>query len=216
MRIRFLLFSALAILGTCSWSSPVTEAQLVRGWGFKGGVAVSDIDSPPLSEVSVNWDEYTRRLQSGAAVAYVEWLNVPFFSVVTEAGYAPRGYYNEYERTNQEGEVVESVQEAWRFHYLTTEVLAKGRLPLQHWAPYAIAGPSLMILLGRPDDNLLGETYSTAAFGGTVGMGLEVPAISFVTPFIEMRYSFDVTNSLPDVPRDAYNSAAEFLLGVRF
>ena len=82
-------------------------------------------------------------------------------------------------------------------------------------APYVAGGPRLDVFLGGDPDEGLPSSYSSTAFGGTVGGGVETSRLFPVTIFGEIRYNFDVTNSLPDVPRDAYNNAFDVLIGVR-
>ena len=95
--------------------------------------------------------------------------------------------------------------------------LAKLRYVDAAVVPYAAVGPHLDVFLGgRPDEErTLAYAYSSLPFGGTVGIGVEAGKILPVHLFVELRYSFDVTNSLPDVPRDANNNAFDWMLGIR-
>ena len=207
----FLVVLAIAALFGASSS---THAQIVRGWGVKAGLAFSDVHSPPLAGFP-DFNAETRRVRGFAAHAFGEWLNVPHFSVVTEAGYAQRGYYNEQLYMNQAGTNLQTVKIITRFHYMSAAVLAKGRYQTRGAVPYLLVGPHLDILVGAPDGGLA-EEYAATAIGGTYGLGVEVPHVLPVVVFVEARYHVDYTNSLPDVPRDAYNNVVDVLLGIRF
>ena len=194
------------------------HAQPVRGYGVKVGPTSSDVRSPDLDlggEEPISFD--TKRRTGLAAFAFVEWLKAPPFSVVTEAGYVQRGYATEHQDTDVEGNPTGTLRFDDRFDYLSFAALAKLRLPGGSLAPYALGGPRLDVFLGgNPDEEgTLASAYAATASGGTFGIGAEAAGLLPVPIFIEVRYSFDVTNSTPDVPRDVYNNAIDLLVGVR-
>lgn len=192
--------------------------QLLRGYGLKAGVTSSDVRSPDLDlgrEEALTLD--TKRRTGIVVLAYLEWLDLPAFSIVTEAGYVQRGFATESNARDAQNNPAGTVRLPTRFDYVSFAVQAKVRLPNGFIRPYAVAGPRIDIFVGdRDEEGTLASSYSTTAFGGTIGAGLETPRLVPVTLFGEVRYNFDVTNSLPDVPRDAYNNAFDLLIGLRF
>jgi hypothetical protein len=199
--------------------SPPASGQILRGFGLKAGVTSSDVRSPDLDlggEEPTSFD--TKRRTGVVALAYLEWLNLPAVSIVTEAGYIQRGYATELNVRDAQNNPAGTLRLTTRFDYVSFAAQAKVRLPHGTFGPYALAGPRLDIFVGGEpnEEGTLASAYSTTAFGGTIGVGLEAFRPLPVTLFGEIRYNFDVTNSLPDVPRDAYNNAIDLLIGVRF
>jgi hypothetical protein len=148
---------------------------------------------------------------------FVEWLGSSPVSIVTEAGYVQRGFATENEGRDDQNNPTWTFRTDERFDYISLAPQAKVRLQRGRVAPYALAGPRLDFFLGgSPDEEgSLASYHASTAFGGVLGAGLEFSQGRPVTPFAEIRYNFDVTNSLPDVPRDMYNNAVDFILGVR-
>lgn len=195
-----------------------TQAQLIRGYGIKVGPTFSNVRSPDLDlggEEPISFD--TKRRRGFVAFAFIEWLDAPSFSVVTEGGYAQRGYATKHDVRDGQNEPVGMVRFEDRFDYLSFAALAKLRLPGGSLTPYALGGPRLDLFLGgNPnEEGTLAAAYSATALGGTFGIGAETAELLPILAFVEIRYSFDVTNSAPDVPRDAYNNAFDLLVGVR-
>ncbi|WP_456428572.1 outer membrane beta-barrel protein [Rhodocaloribacter sp.] len=192
------------------------RAQAIRGFGVKIGPTSSDIrtdagfENDPLVE--------KRHRRTGlVAFVFVEWLDASPLSIVTEAGYAQRGYYTEHERRDARNDPAGTFRVTTRFDYVSSAALLKFRHTGTSLAPYALAGPRLDVFLGgNPDNDPIAEAYNSLAAGGVVGFGVETESLLPVSVFLEARYSFDLTNALPDVPRDAYNNAFDVLIGVRF
>jgi len=192
------------------------QAQWIRGYGLKAGLTSSDVRSPNVFNNDA-FNENRHRRTGVAAFAFVEWLDAPLFSVVTEAGYTQRGFYFEHEVRDAQNNPAGTVKTFNRFDYLSTAALAKLRYDRGAVVPYLMGGPRLNVLVGGdPDDEgSLADVFTPTAFGGTVGVGTEVDRLLPVSLFLELRYSFDVTNSLPDAPRDIYNNGFDVLLGIR-
>ncbi|MEM9665581.1 MAG: porin family protein [Bacteroidota bacterium] len=215
--ISFMLRLVLLLIAVLLPLMPA-QAQVLRGYGLKLGPTASDINSPDLEFEGgdpLRFD--TVRRYGVAAFVYAEWFSQPFFSLVTEAGYTQRGFAIEYEGRDAQNNPSGTVRTDDRFDYLSTSMLLKARLPLRADAPYVLAGPRLDFFLGGSPsgEGTLASAYSSTAFGGSIGLGVEVDALEVLTLFVESRYGFDVTNSLPDVPRDAYNTAFDLLIGIR-
>lgn len=192
------------------------QAQWVRDYGLKVGVTSSDVRSPDVFD-NDPFNESRHRRTGIAAFAFVEWLDASLFSVVTEAGYAQRGFYLEQEHRDAQNNPLGIRKTFYRFDYLSTAALAKLRYDRGGVVPYLVVGPRLDVLLGGEPggEGSFVDVFAPTAFGSTVGVGAEVDQPLPVRLFFELRYSFDVTNSLPDAPRDIYNNALDVLLGIR-
>ncbi|HET6567731.1 MAG TPA: outer membrane beta-barrel protein [Rhodothermales bacterium] len=195
------------------------RAQLIRGYGIKAGLTAANVRSPDLNPDSENPIRFdTVRRYGVAALAYAEWLNLSFLSIVTEGGYVQRGYAMEHEVRDLNNNPAGTARFDWRFDYLSFAAQAKLRAPGGVVAPYVTGGPRLDVYLGGSpgEDGSLAAAYSPTAFGVTAGVGVEAAQLLPVAVFGEVRYNVDFTNSLPDdVPRDAYNNALDVLVGVR-
>lgn len=194
------------------------QAQLIRGYGVKAGVTAANVRSPDLDlggETPISFD--TVRRYGVSALAFAEWLDLPFLSVVTEAGYVQRGYATETEGRDLNNNPIGTIRSDTRFDYLSFAAHAKLRAPGGVVAPYVIGGPRLDVLLGGSPggEGSIVSYYSPTAFGITAGVGAETTELLPVVVFGEIRYNVDFTNSLPDVPRDMYNNAFDVLVGVR-
>lgn len=196
------------------------HGQLVRGYGLKAGLTYSDVRSPDLDgggERSLSLD--TERRPGMAILGFVEWLTTPAFSLVTEAGYLQRGFQQTVEvRTDPgPGGALDEHPLDTRLDYASVAALAKLRRPTGAAVPYISGGPRVDFFLGGTPsgDGSLASSYAPAAVGGTIGVGVEIPQALPVALFVEARYNIDISNALPDVPRDAYNNAFDLLVGVR-
>lgn len=194
----------------------LAQAQMIRGYGIKAGLTLSDVHSPELTGAGGTPISFDTVHRTGfVALGFVEWLKASPLSIITEAGYVQRGFAIEFEGRDAQNNPTGKFRTEDRFDYLQLVVLAKLRLPQTRLSPYIIIGPHLGLFLGGDPDGegSLADSYASTAFGGTGGGGIEV-ALQ-VPIFVEIRYSIDLTNSLPDVPRDAYNNAIEVVAGIR-
>ena len=194
-----------------------SSAQVVRSFGIKTGLTASNIRSPDFENegVSFSFDEDRRR--GLLVLAFVEWFDVGAFSLITEAGYVPRG--NEFEimdvTRSDDGQGFEPglTRFVRKFDYISFAVPVKARLRGGKVEPYVLAGPRVDFLVdGEPETQLV-ESYRSTTFGVVMGIGIE--SASSVSIFGELRYNTDFTDSLPDAPRDAYNNAFDLIIGVR-
>ena len=160
------------------------------------------------------------------AMVYAEWLNVPIISVVTELGYAQRGFSETREERDATGEPIQDVVADTRLDYVTGAVLAKVRYASAGIVPYAVVGPRIDALVNREaghfewsggsEESELASLYESTALGATVGAGVEVRRGLPFSLSAEGRYEHDVTDSAPDVPRTLRNNAFSLVLGIGF
>ena len=205
MRIGLSTFVAVLLLSVPA--SPV-QAQSPASYGIKAGFTSSSVSTNMFA------DEIERR-EGLSAVAFAEWFDMSYFSLLTELGYTQRGYSRTVEVRNPQGERLGTEERSTRFDYLTVAALAKLQYPGSALKPYAVAGPRSDVLLGGAPSNLVTDQYDTLAFGGTIGAGVELSRQLLPVPvFLEVRYNADATNSLSCCPRDMSNRAFDILLGI--
>ena len=192
-------------------------AQSLEGFGFKGGfVSASAFD---------NLDDLDRR-NGLAASAFAEWNLLPTASLVTEVGYAQRGFVETMEERSAPGETIQIVEANTRLDYLTLPVMVKLQRTTSTVTPYLLAGPRLGVLMHRQPgtfefttsewESELAAFYERVAVGGTVGLGLSTGRLLPARLLVEARYDVDISDSLASVPRDTRNHALFIAAGITF
>ena len=166
---------------------------------------------------------------------YAEWLDVPFFSVVTEAGYVQRGFTETMELRDLDNAPAGTAEGTSRLDYLTTAALGTVSIPVLGGRPYLIAGPRLDVLVNQApgafgfgasevegiSEDLILESgvpdhFESPAFGITVGAGITLPRVLPARLSLEARYDRDITDSTSAVPAETRNNAVTVMLGVGF
>jgi Outer membrane protein beta-barrel domain len=205
------IFTVLILL---MMSFSTSESQLIRGYGLKIGVA----------STNQNWDFAA---QTGIAVtsttahqglivgAFIEWLDIPLLSVVTEVQYIRKGsnvmtnlHISTMELPDGNGQFLSY---STRINYLSVPLLAKFRQNGGLWSPYIVAGPRFDYCISSSG------VFSTADFnkiniGGTFGIGAESASILPIQLGLEFRYSPDFQNSYSVQGITIKNRSMEFLL----
>ena len=204
------------LLALCALAlSLPAAAQPLQSFGLKAGLtAASAFD---------NIADYERRLGLDVR-AYVEGFDLGAVSLVTEAGYAQRGFVEVQEELGPSGEHCGTVKSNTRLDYLTAALLVKAQREGAFASPYVLAGPRLDALVGRrpgtfeysvgPSESQDAGLYDSPAFGGTVGAGAVLHRLP-VPVLVEARFNLDVTDSMPGIPRDVRNNAFDLLIGIR-
>jgi len=206
---KYVLLVALALICLPA------RGQLIKGYGFKVGLTSSNIrvtDFPIANPLVDNRHRHT----GYAAFAFIEWSGLSFLSFVTEAGYVQRGYiYDLLE--DPENPLTFGFRAKIDLNYLSTATLVKMTFLETPIAPYVLVGPRLDILVKRTpkERNTEAQDFTSVAAGGLLGAGVEMNRLAPVSLFLEIRYSFDVTNSWPGGILDVYNNAFDVLIGVK-
>jgi hypothetical protein len=207
-----LLLCVLVLM--CTNESP---SQLIKGYGIKLGMTSAD---QKFNYTFISGIETKRRLGFISGV-YVEWLDIPVISVITEVDYTQRGMGQGLYVTSEAGpERIGTKTFYSRLDYLSIPVLAKATLPGTIISPYIFAGPRFDFLLGyKSDENTFNDLYGKFKkniFGGTVGLGAETGSLLPVTLTVDFRYNIDFTKSFKNSDLEVTNNAFDFMVGVRF
>src|SRR6056297_733347 len=94
MRIGLSTFVAVLLLSVLAL--PV-QAQPLSSFGAKAGFTSSSVSTNMFA------GEIERR-EGFSAMAFAEWFDMPYFSLLTELGYEQRGYSTSVEVRNPQGE----------------------------------------------------------------------------------------------------------------
>jgi opacity protein-like surface antigen len=202
---------ALLTLSMISFS--ISESQLIRGYGIKIGVASTDQNwdwAPGYGTVSTSTAAY----QSLDIGAFIEWLDIPFFSVVTEVQYIRKGSdVASYQITPFPGSVVFNYAgyPSTRISYLSVPILAKLRMNGGLLSPYIVAGPRFDFCLSS-SGAFSSSDLKTIDVGGTFGVGVESASILPIQVGLEFRYSPDSQASYSTPSLTVKNRSLELLL----
>jgi hypothetical protein len=194
------------------FSLTVSHAQLLRGYGFKVGAVAS----------SQNWDtqDYTMTNDYRWDVdvsAYLELIDVPVFSLVTELQYSRRGSILNVILTEEANRPYYSFF-VDRYDYLCIPILAKIRFSTSFIDPYLIVGPRFDFLLSTHQDKFADNRHMTMAsseHGLTVGIGAELKPLYIPVLLLEIRYNSAFTDSFADRYFRIRSHSFDCLLGVR-
>jgi hypothetical protein len=186
--------------------------------GVKVGATSSGVSS------TVPQHSVKRRVGFGA-FGYVDWALVPHLAVVGELGYAARGFVEEQEARDAQNLSLGIVHAKSRLDYLSTSITLRASYSTGAVSPYVIAGPRLDILMSRTAgtfdfeigsvESPFADLYESPAFGGIVGAGVDTGDLLAVPILLEVRYDFDVTDSLTGGFEMSHN-AFDILVGLRF
>jgi hypothetical protein len=201
-------------------STAMLNAQLVRGYGIKAAFvsASQTFDYTTASVVQSSDLGLKRRAGLGAGV-YCELLNLPVFSVVTQAEYRQGGVGMKYYHTGPNGEDLGLFIDYTRIDYLSLAVQAKARIPGTITSPYLLVGLRRDRMVGTGDTALVGGLYDQFEkdiTGLTVGGGVELPRLLPVKLIVEARYDLDLSDAFHGEYLTVRNNSMSLWLGVGF
>lgn len=208
---RFLIVTAIFLVSMGILSA---QSQTLDSYGLKAGFT-----SAHASLKYESFEDQIERRGGFAAMAYAEWLLLPPLSIISESGFTQRGYSITFEVRNAEGEVLSTKDLGPRLNYLTAAFLVKLRASGALLEPYALGGPRTDILVGGssdPNEGVTFDQHDTFTAGGTIGIGVEAGGERMSIPaFLEVRYNFDVMDSLSCCESETFNQALDVLIGVQ-
>jgi hypothetical protein len=202
----------MTILLSCT---AIGNAQLIKSYGVKLAYTSAsqniDYPTPPWGW----WTGIKASAKPGFNIAaFAEWLNVPFFSVVSQIEYAQRGANLKY-----------PLPGGWsstdgRLDYLTIPILAKVTLPIGSGSPYLLAGPRADFLFNYRDVEIQMNTnpfysdFKKVMFGGSIGVGVQTGSLLPIALLAELRYNFDFLDSYNNDYLKVRNNAFDIWVGV--
>jgi opacity protein-like surface antigen len=189
-------------------------SQAIRTIGVKAGAVSAsqtwDFESIPDLETRNRWG-----IDIGT---YVEWLNIPVFSISTEIHYVQKGMRVSLPITtaqNPEG-TGEYFTRSPRVDYLSIPILARARLSDGRFIPYVGAGLRVDILLQSKGDGFEAviDKFDKVDFGVTIGLGAEIRSFENIQVGIEFRLSPSLKDSFASRYTLVRNSSMEFLFTI--
>lgn len=191
--------------------SSAAHAQTLEGYGVKAGVVIAEQDF----DYSEDFDFDTKNRAGLDVGVYLEWLDIPFFSLLTEAHYIQKGMVNENPRTDEFGHPMSPVEHSNRVDYLSIPILAKVTFRTGCFRPYFVLGPRIDFLLGY-ESRILKDIYDgfeDTNVGGTIGIGVERKT-KLLNMLFELRYSPNFSNAYKTDLLKVKNNSFEILIGL--
>lgn len=193
----------------------VAEAQAIKSYGVKIGYTSAN------QTFDYTLFDFETRRQSGInGAVYIEWLDLPWFSVVTQLEYSQRGMATESVITGDDPTPIRVETLHNRLSYISVPLLAKGNLSLAGMSVYCLAGPRVDFLVEYKSDrglfNAVYDQFKQPALGGTVGVGAQFERVLPLDLLVEARYNFDVSNSYQTELLRVRNYTLDIWLGVAF
>ncbi len=187
--------------------------QLVRFVGIKSGLAITNQDWKYLQFGNGIGSQNRSGLDIGA---FVEWLNIPIFSVSTELHYIQKGIKLELPVTTEQFPEGNGTYVTFspRVDYLSIPILAKARCEFGTSSLYVLVGPRIDVLLTSSGEEFrpVFDDFASSDFGATLGFGLEAFQIGLFTLGAEFRYSPSLEDSYSTNLLTVRNRSFEVLL----
>ena len=209
--MKKIIFAVLTLLATCL---SVGESQLIRDYGIKIGVASTNQNwdwAPTAGYVAAS----TAAHQSFEVGAFIEWFDIPFFSVLTEVQYIRKGSdvtttmpMTTIENPDGNGQFISY---STKISYLSMPILAKLRMNGGLLSPYIVAGPRFDFCL-TSSGAFSASDLKTLNVGSTFGVGVESASIFPIQVGLEFRYSPDSQASYSTPLLTVKNRSLELLL----
>jgi hypothetical protein len=190
-----------------------SHSQLIRGYGIKAGFASTNQDwHYDIMSGSLNTD--TRKgLDVGA---FVEWLDIPLFSVVTEVHYIQKGFTQKIAVTNEDypDGTGEYVTHSAELDYFSIPVVAKIRYDLLNISLYVFAGPRYDVLVSTKSDiyGIILDQIESSELGASFGLGFDYSLPALFKVGAEIRYSPSIQNSYAKNGLTVKNQSWEMLV----
>jgi len=207
MKLKLLLVASAMVL-----ASNGSQSQIIRGYGLKIGAA--------SATVKWNYSDYTHFITSrrwGFDVGvFVEGLDLPFLSVLTECHYIQRGF-SAVITSDVQRPLERSVSP--RIDYLSIPILAKVRFDIGIFTTSFFAGPRFDFLINHTNDGpftqVLDELKKNDT-GMSMGIGMEVP-VQFASRLLaEFRYSPSFNRQFDNGYLKVENQSIELLVGAEW
>jgi hypothetical protein len=196
----------------------ISNAQLIRTFGFNVGYA----------HAKQNWN-YSAQLESDphntgtisgiSGGAFVEFLDIPYFSLLTKVQYIQKGRTisvmgTMVSSTNPNGYIETGMMDIkYRLNYISVPILAKLRIETLMCVPYLAIGPRLEYLVSYPS-SVVYDDFKKMEVTGTVAIGVELSLGFFPRLLLEANYNTSLMNSYNKGSLIVSDNSMEILCGV--
>lgn len=200
------------------------SAQLLHAYGFKIGPTAAE----QRFQYSSNYPYYlpdpnlpTKRLWGLEAGIFVEFLNLPYFTVVSELNYSQKGRIVTVDavaidHNSPSGYVDLGPQDqTLRFHYVSFPILAKFRFQTRTITPFVTFGPRFEYLVSHPSSPVY-DRFNKWEIAASLSGGIEADLGNVLEILLEIVYCPSLTNAYTNEFVTVNNRVIGFLVGVSF
>ncbi|HUL43385.1 MAG TPA: outer membrane beta-barrel protein [Bacteroidota bacterium] len=188
------------------------ESQIIRDFGIKAGVSISDIQVTYPGIIPVGYQtlspEYQDNVANPSVSCFADVFTSDYFDAQVELSYMRKGAT----RTSTSvlttpddpagfGQTV-SITNEIGLHYLGLALIAQPSQPLGDARLYTIVGPTFSYLLSSSGFAELPGQLNNFEVGYTAGIGFDPSKMVKANVFIEIRYEGEL--------REFYDSGAKF------
>jgi len=208
------------LIGLCiiALASSFADAQLVRTYGFNIGYihAKQNWDYSP----QLGFDPHMSGTISGIGGGlFVEFLDVPYLSLLTKAQYVQKGRTisvmgTMVSSTNPNGYIETGMMDIkYRLNYISVPILAKLRIETPMFVPYLAIGPRLEYLVSHPT-SVVYDNFKKMEVTGTVAVGVELSLGFIPRLLLEADYNTSLTNSFDNGNLIVSDNSVEIFCGI--
>lgn len=211
MKFIYLALILLVIIST-------SQAQLIRSYGFKVGATSS----------SQEWDynNYLPELNPDSRWGFnfgvfSEFLDSPYFSLVTELNYIQKGMKKDLPITTVTNPDGTGEYGTWDTHidYFKLSALGKLRLDFSLFTPYIVIGPKVDFEINQEHSlglfNIFEENFNEVMYGFKIGIGSEVKFESF-SLLAEILYDYNFNDLYEGEYLTVRSDSFDFRIGIMF
>jgi hypothetical protein len=196
-------------------ASNFAQTQFIKGYGFKVG-AVSATQTWNYN-IDIHRDMENRwGIDAGV---YVEFLDLPYISILGELHYIQKGYTEklpEATPTYPEG-TGRYITFKPRVDYFSIPLLTKVRYDMGTVSPYILAGPRFDFLIGNNPQYVgsIFDKFNKNDMGISAGVGIEIPTSAIQAVLLEFKYSPTLSKSYSSNMLTIKNQSFELLFGIK-
>jgi hypothetical protein len=199
-----------------------SQAQIIRGYGLKVGTTISNQDweysnTSGLSKLSFDTDS-----RFGLNIGlFIELLDIPFISIVTEVNYIQKGMKKELPVTtvSQPAGTGEFVTWNTRVDYINISAFGKLRINAGPLTPYILLGPKIDFEINKTNSlgpvSVVEENFYKNRFGLKVGIGTEINLLSF-NVLAEFLYDADFNELYENETLKVNSNSFDLRIGIIF
>lgn len=210
----------LLILLTALFLFSSLNAQIIRNFGFKTGVTVSDQEWDLKKTIHSASTDNIACFNFGT---FLELFGTSNFSLVTELNYVKNKIESTFPVINDQGQQTGEDHHTMNgsLDYLNISALCKFRVDLIFFSPYLIAGPKLDIELDKSFNSIdalyndLADDIKSERFGAKVGIGSEFNLLN-LNLLAEVLYDFNFKDLSDNENGKITTSGIDLRVGVMF
>ena len=191
-------------------------AQLIKSYGIKVALTSAHDGYENIRHPDI---KSKRRLGFNIGV-FVEWLNDPMLSIITQVEYVQKGCGWDVNRRDEYNHDYGIVTYYRRLDYISVPIIIKFKIQTLTLTPFIMAGPRLDFLIGNhyvfDDPFSLYNMYKKNVAGASIGIGFQTSTFLNTKIMTEIRYNFDFEDSFNNGVVKTRNSSYDLWIGLSF